>query len=52
VLGAITKETERGWRLVKSEGSRGLIAMAIAVHQATQVAHPPPKPLIVVGKVG
>jgi phage terminase large subunit-like protein len=37
VLGAVTKETERGWRLVKSPTSRGLIAMAVAVHQATQV---------------
>lgn len=52
VLGAITKETERGWRLVKSEDSRALIAMAMAVHQATQVVPSPPTPMIVVGKVG
>lgn len=37
VLGAVTKETERGWRLVIAQGSRGVIAMAVAVHQATQV---------------
>ncbi len=52
VLQADTKETEQGWRLVKSAGSKGVVAMATAVHHATQVATPPPKPLIVVGKVG
>jgi phage terminase large subunit-like protein len=46
VLGAVTKETERGWRLVKGDGSRGLVAMAFAVFQATQVAHPPRRPRI------
>jgi phage terminase large subunit-like protein len=37
VLGAVTKETERGWRLLISQQSRAVVAMAIAVHQATQV---------------
>lgn len=37
VLAGATKETERGWRLVKSFRTRALIAMAMAVHQATQV---------------
>jgi phage terminase large subunit-like protein len=37
VAEAVTKETERGWRLLKSPGSRGLIAVAMAAHQATQV---------------
>lgn len=46
VNGAVTKETERGWRLLKSPSSRGLIAMAVAVHQATQVASPPRRPRI------
>ncbi len=52
VTSAVTKETERGWRLLKSQNSRGLIAMAVAVHQATQVKADPPKPFVVVGKVG
>jgi phage terminase large subunit-like protein len=52
VLGGVTKETERGWRLVKSPDSRGLVAMAVAVHQATQVQPAPLKPFIYVGKVG
>lgn len=41
VLGAVTKETERGWRLLKSADSRAVVAMAVAVHQATQVDHGP-----------
>jgi phage terminase large subunit-like protein len=39
VLAGATKETERGWRLVKSFRNRALIAMAVACHQATQVQH-------------
>ena len=46
VVEAITKETERGWRLVKSPESRALIATAVAVHWATQVVQPPRKPKI------
>ena len=37
VLAGTTKETERGWRLVKSPQVRGLVALAMAVHQATNV---------------
>lgn len=36
VLSGTTKETERGWRLMISNSTRGLIAMAFAVHEATQ----------------
>jgi phage terminase large subunit-like protein len=46
VIGAVTKETERGWRLVKSQDSRALIALAVAVHQATQVETSPRRPRI------
>lgn len=35
VLRGRTKETERGWRFIKSVDCQGLIALAIAVHQAT-----------------
>jgi phage terminase large subunit-like protein len=53
VLGAVTKETERGWRLLKSPQSRALIAMAVAVHQATQVDTTPRRPRIYAfGEVG
>jgi len=48
---AVTKETERGWRLLKSSDSRALIAMGFAVHQATQVGKRPLKPFVLVGKV-
>lgn len=37
VLAGSTKETERGWRLVISNETRALIAMAVAVHQASHV---------------
>jgi phage terminase large subunit-like protein len=37
VLAGTSKETERGWRLMKSQQTRGLIAMAVAAHQATQM---------------
>lgn len=37
VLAGTTKETERGWRLMKSFRNRALIAMAVAAHQATTV---------------
>jgi phage terminase large subunit-like protein len=47
VLGAVAKETEvGGWRLLRSPQSRGVIAMAVAVHQATQVVTPPRRPRI------
>jgi len=52
VVSAVTKETERGWRLMKGAGARGLIVMAVAVHQATQIQPPVLKPFIYVGKVG
>jgi hypothetical protein len=35
VLAGQTKETETGWRLVATEQTRALIAMALAVHQAS-----------------
>lgn len=38
VLSGITKETQRGWHLMKSQDSRGLIALAFAVQRATEVA--------------
>lgn len=38
VLAGTTKETERGWRLVKGPQVRGLVALAVAAHQATSVA--------------
>ena len=41
VTQVVTKETERGWRLLKSSSSRGVIAMAVAVHQATQLPSEP-----------
>lgn len=37
VLAGSTKETERGWRLIISNQTRALIAMAIASHQATEL---------------
>lgn len=42
VLQGSTKDSERGWRFVKTPGTRPLIALAIAAHQATQVAPEPP----------
>lgn len=41
VLAGTTKETERGWRLIKSPSTRGLVALAVAVHQATFPRRPP-----------
>lgn len=41
VLAGTTKETERGWRLIKSPSTRGLVAMAVAVHQASHGRRPP-----------
>jgi phage terminase large subunit-like protein len=41
VMAGVTKETERGWRLVKSPHSRALIALAIACHEATRNAPQP-----------
>lgn len=38
VLRGTTKETERGWRFVKSVNTSGLIALAVACHQATSAA--------------
>jgi len=35
VLAGQTKETEQGWRLVATEQTRALIALALAVHQAS-----------------
>ena len=35
VLRGVTKETERGWRFVKSHDTAALVAMAIAVHEAS-----------------
>ncbi|MGH2373792.1 MAG: hypothetical protein ACRDIC_10035, partial [bacterium] len=43
VLRGSTKETERGWRFIKTPQTRILIALAIAVHQATQVPAEPPE---------
>lgn len=37
MLSGTIKETERGWRLMISNSTRGLIAMAFAVHVATQL---------------
>jgi hypothetical protein len=50
VLSGVTKETERGWRLLISNQTRALIAMAVACHQATQLRAEPLKPMIVVGR--
>lgn len=50
VMAGLTKETEEGWRLVPSNHSRALIALAVACHRATQTEDP--APLIVVGSVG
>lgn len=41
VLAGTIKETERGWRLIKSYRTRGLIALAVAAHQATQTHNSP-----------
>jgi len=41
VLAGQTKETERGWRLIISNETKALIAMAVAAHQATQVLDDP-----------
>jgi len=40
VMGGAAKETQSGWQLIPSAHSRALIAMAVAVHQATQVKRP------------
>lgn len=37
VLRGTTKESERGWRFVKSPKTRGLIALAMACHRATEI---------------
>ncbi len=37
VLSGATKDTQRGWHLIPTPESRGLIAMAVAVNLATQV---------------
>lgn len=42
------KESQRSRTLVKGDGSRGVIAVALAVQQATLVSEEPPRPLIVV----
>jgi phage terminase large subunit-like protein len=36
VMAGRTKETEEGWRLVPTHGTRALIALAVACHQATE----------------
>jgi phage terminase large subunit-like protein len=41
VLAGATKDTQRGWHLIPTPESRGLIAMAVAVHKATQVSTGP-----------
>ena len=45
VLAGTTKQTERGWRLVMTPENRGLIALAFAAHQATNM--PPEMPAFV-----
>ena len=45
VLRGTTKDTERGWRFVKTPRSRGLIALAFAAHRATDI--PPEVPMVV-----
>ena len=40
VLAGQTKETEQGWRLVATEQTRALIALALAVHQASAQLEP------------
>jgi len=42
VLLGRTKETVQGWYLVPTAQTAGLIAVAMAVHQATQVPSEPP----------
>jgi len=41
VLAGQTKETEQGWRLVATEQTRALIALALAVHQASEIMDTP-----------
>jgi phage terminase large subunit-like protein len=43
VLAGLTKESERGWRFVPTPQSWLLSALALAVHQATQVMAEPPE---------
>lgn len=45
VLRGTTKDTERGWRFVKTPRSRGIIALAFAVHRATDIL--PEEPQVV-----
>jgi len=52
MLRSVVKESQRQRFLEISDGSRGVVAMAVAVHQATQVQPAAPTPMIVVGKVG
>lgn len=49
-LHSVIKETNRTRWLEKSNASRGVVAMAIAVHQATQLRPAPSKPMILVGR--
>lgn len=42
VLAGQTKETSMGWRLEPNAHTAGLVALAMAVHQATQVPSEPP----------
>jgi hypothetical protein len=41
VLAGQTKETEQGWRLVATEQTRSLIALALAVHSASALMDTP-----------
>jgi phage terminase large subunit-like protein len=43
VLQGTTKETTKGWHIVKTPQSRALVALAFAAHAATQVPTPAPE---------
>ncbi len=42
VLQGRTKETVQGWYLVPTASTAGLVAVAMAAHQATQISAEPP----------
>lgn len=41
VLAGATKDSERGWRLIPTPETKGLIALAVAAHMATQISTGP-----------
>jgi phage terminase large subunit-like protein len=50
VLAGRTKETQQGWRIEPTADTAGLVAMMVAVHEATDI--PPLSPLVILPSSG